>query len=269
METPSIEQVKKHFENAKLVRFDDYCYEVEDISDLLGNCSKGNKDINDIYTEFSNKGIRHLLYESSNNKYAEIISYKEKTYTLTETFVKELCKEPNIKEAFVREGIVEEEKLEVGKWYKSRANRLIYRTGNYDNYGFCRNMIWKTDLMCYEPSNWKLATPQEVKTALISEAKKRGLTPENLKNINCVSKWNNGDKQEYYNELSKFKYEHSTNSLWLVDGSYLSICLFQNGTWAEIIEETRTIEIPLKDILATPNDLELGEMVRKLANQKL
>jgi hypothetical protein len=33
-----------------------------------------------------------------------------------------------------------------------------------------------------------------------------------------------------------------------------------------IIEETRTIEIPLKDILLTPNDAMLGEMVRKLAN---
>lgn len=45
--------------------------------------------------------------------------------------------------------------------------------------------------------------------------------------------------------------------------------LFHNGTWAEIIEENRTIEIPLKDILATPNNYELGEMVRKLANEKL
>jgi hypothetical protein len=35
------------------------------------------------------------------------IEKTEKTYTLTETFVNELCKEPNIKEAFVREGIVE------------------------------------------------------------------------------------------------------------------------------------------------------------------
>jgi hypothetical protein len=54
-------------------------------------------------------------------RYAEIISYKEwntenilkkigkeKTYTLTEKFVKELCKDENIKEAFVREGIVED-----------------------------------------------------------------------------------------------------------------------------------------------------------------
>jgi hypothetical protein len=29
------------------------------------------------------------------------------------------------------------------------------------------------------------------------------------------------------------------------------------------------VEIPLKDILATPNSYELGEMVRKLANDKL
>jgi len=34
-----------------------------------------------------------------------------------------------------------------------------------------------------------------------------------------------------------------------------------------IIDEV--VEIPLKDILATPNNYELGEMVRKLANEKL
>jgi hypothetical protein len=36
-----------------------------------------------------------------------------------------------------------------------------------------------------------------------------------------------------------------------------------------IIEETHTIEIPLKYILAAPNSYELGEIVRKLANEKL
>jgi len=35
-----------------------------------------------------------------------------KLENITETFVKELCKEPNIKEAFVREGIVEKTKQE-------------------------------------------------------------------------------------------------------------------------------------------------------------
>jgi hypothetical protein len=35
-----------------------------------------------------------------------------KLENISETFVKELCKEPNIKEAFIREGIIEETKQE-------------------------------------------------------------------------------------------------------------------------------------------------------------
>jgi len=276
METPSIEQVKKHFENAKLVRFDDYCYEVEDISDLLGNCSKGNKDINDIYTEFSNKGIRHLLYESSTNKYAEIISYKEKTYTLTETFVKELCKEPNIKEAFVREGIVDEEKLKlkVGKWYKHiNKNTLgFFRNENkdyFDNngYGFSYDKKYKENTSFTfqnEPKDWSLATPQEVETALINEAKKRG-----YKNGVIVNSFVH-NKELKITEDNEIEYlGGSLDKLHFGKNGIRYVVVYEKGKWAEIIEETRTIEIPLKDILATPNDNELGEMVRKLANEKL
>lgn len=104
METPSIEQLKKHFENAKEVKGfyseDNYIIDVEKFGVYFDN--------NNIRQNTNEKDERILLYDFDLNKYAEIISYKEKTYTLTETFVKELCKEPNIKEAFVREGIIEE-----------------------------------------------------------------------------------------------------------------------------------------------------------------
>jgi len=48
----------------------------------------------------------HLIYFDT--EFKQHFELAEKTYTLTETFVKELCKEPNIKEAFVREGIIDE-----------------------------------------------------------------------------------------------------------------------------------------------------------------
>jgi len=48
----------------------------------------------------------HIMYFDA--EFKQHFELAEKTYTLTETFVKELCKEPNIKEAFVREGIVDE-----------------------------------------------------------------------------------------------------------------------------------------------------------------
>jgi len=197
------------------------------------------------------------------------IEKAEKTYTLTETFVKELCKEPNIKEAFVREGIVEEEKLEVGKWYKdtrSGSDGLFFleeikdhKTNGMKSYGFTMTNKW--DYSAYRSNevfnkHMRLATPQEVENALISEAKKRGFvdgikyrSPE----IKIINTCNNN-----------FSFDFSINTLY-----NNGIAIFRKGTWAEIIEENRTIEIPLKDILATPNSYELGEMVRKLANDKL
>jgi len=48
----------------------------------------------------------HIMYFDT--EFKEHFELVEKTYTLSETLVKELCKEPNIKEAFVREGIIDE-----------------------------------------------------------------------------------------------------------------------------------------------------------------
>jgi len=110
METPSIEQVKKHFENAKEVRclWDNEIYDISSWNiyynkqDTSFFGAKKEKD----YMKGTDNYIG-LFGKCNYAKYAEIISYKEKTYTLSETFVKELCKEPNIKEAFIREGVVE------------------------------------------------------------------------------------------------------------------------------------------------------------------
>ena len=97
MVTPTLEQVKKYFENAKEVK----CIWNNAIYDISKSEIK-----NSAYGYVAKKC--GLFGNNKYSKFAEIISYKEKTYTLTEKFVKELCKEPNIKEAFVREGIIEE-----------------------------------------------------------------------------------------------------------------------------------------------------------------
>ena len=103
MKTPSLKEVKEYFKNAKLVK----------CASLDGTINRIENIVFKSYELSYNKSLYFKGREeigcylwSPKNGFAEIISYKEKTYTLSETFVNELCKEPNIKEAFVREGII-------------------------------------------------------------------------------------------------------------------------------------------------------------------
>ena len=77
MKTPTLEEVKKKYLNAKEISFLEYDYEKIDISNILGNCYiSANKDI---YTQFETQQKtkrRVLLYDTQLDKYAEIISYK-------------------------------------------------------------------------------------------------------------------------------------------------------------------------------------------------
>lgn len=132
-------------------------------------------------------------------------------------------------------------------WVKhtSLENALVFIQGKdvTHTYGFSHYFeftdMYRNDLLhtTYKSDIIRKATPQEVETALINEAKKRALTPNNLKNINCLEGYSKERTQTYYNnKTAKFEYEKSTNTLWLINGSFLSICIFNNGTWSEIIE---------------------------------
>lgn len=124
--------------------------------------------------------------------------------------------------------------LEVGKWYKNKYNCLFCITEKddekYRSYGFMQGK-WKDygeftnedDLS----SNTE-ATPQEVETALIREAKKKGfLDGAHFKSP--VSNWN-----DVCNGV--FRYNSELNELYS-NGT----CVFSNGIFATIIE-TITIQ---------------------------
>lgn len=186
---------------------------------------------------------------------------KIKLKQISKEFVKELCKEPNIKEAFIREGIIENDKLEVGKWYNWINKELLFFITKIENdqiyyYGF-DNGVFENDWIHID-NYFELATPQEVETALINEAKKRGfkfgVTFNNAYNSECHNK-NSGvvDSKISFLDYSKDGFQGlHTNNQWI----------FYNGVWAEIIDET--IEIKKSLILNTPNDLELGKLIRKM-----
>ena len=72
MKTPTLEEVKKYFKNAKEVKclLDNHVYDI----------SKMKKDIellNDSYRCYDNNNEEVLLWSCVKRKYAEIISYKE------------------------------------------------------------------------------------------------------------------------------------------------------------------------------------------------
>lgn len=130
-------------------------------------------------------------------------------------------------------------KLEVGKWYKNfrDTNQIIFvldfkHVQSIRGYGFDTNGKWTKDDKLFSwglPSNgdYKEATHEEIRTALINEAKKRGFEEGSF------AKWamcNANNKTGLsFKELRLFS---DINMLTDQRGH----CVFLDGTWAEIIE---------------------------------
>lgn len=146
-----------------------------------------------------------------------------------------------------------ESELENGKWYKMNEYLFNYQGVERDSicgYGFdfkpftnngveyfekCRIFcVVKKDIV--EP-----ATDEEVKTALIAEAKRRGLLNKGVKLISSLS-------DGYTTTIDKLnlKYIDDTNSLISNYGGYDSVCLFKDGKFAKILSEP--IEVTLEQI---------------------
>lgn len=136
--------------------------------------------------------------------------------------------------------------LKVNKWYKVKTKGydkealICFDNDKLEfNYGFNHIGVFSKNFRnlkeCLSDDNQEVepATDEEVKTALIAEAKKRGYKEGvNIKNllansiVNCVGK--------------SFLYQN--NELWF---SCIG-CIFKDGKWAEIIPET--VELSLEDI---------------------
>lgn len=141
-----------------------------------------------------------------------------------------------------------ESELEVGKWYKNKYNSLFYvsefNDDVYKTYGF-KNGKWISDVNTDKNSDFSsdvLATEEEVKTALIKEAEKRGFKKGTIIK-ECLE---GGD---FDAKINGKQFEVSCNSLWI--DSYTNgknVCIFKEGKWAEITSEPLTIEQRLERI---------------------
>ena len=156
-----------------------------------------------------------------------------KTYELTQEQINQLAEKKHAKE-LLKEFIPEafETKLEVSKWYISE-HYLVYYLGNYK----C-NCIRLSDGKWIENmyhslsghlKSYRLATEEEVREALIKEAKKRGfnnICDLKIKNIHGVI------SNRYSTINNNFYYDYKSNTLQLD-----SAIIFKNGKWAEIVKE--------------------------------
>lgn len=89
---------------------------------------------------------------------------------------------------------LEEPKLKVGKWYKLRDNKLLscWQGESNSPYGFGFSGTWHNTLGSSSKKEYIPATDKEVKSALISEAKKRGFNYCNWRFINGILHATNG-----------------------------------------------------------------------------
>jgi hypothetical protein len=123
------------------------------------------------------------------------------------------------------------DKLAVGKWYKSNGflRKFEGKFGNSSVFGFKKDGSYYSSLGFHEEDEHILATDEEVSEALIEEAKRRGYKNGNYK---CIS----GLKT--YEVKDSFFLDQG--ELWM-GKSGLSNQVFENGVWAEIIEEENPV----------------------------
>jgi len=145
--------------------------------------------------------------------------------------------------------------LEVGKWYKGDVDKNIAVyfiteiTGDdFSAYGINYKGIWvdnKPHFGLINCENIRLATEKEVSAALIKEAKRRY--------IGDIRILTPSKERREYDLKGLYAYEFIENSLWAKFVGY-STLLFQDGQWAEIVEQPKEIDWSVPGQLVTNED---------------
>ena len=246
--TPTLEEVKAYFKDAKIVKC--LCNGTE--TDITKNIIK---DIHEGSGKFwiTIKGHlgKHVLLHRKESGYAEVIERIEPTYTITKDQVQSLHRHGNsITKAFCTDTYPDcfPTVVELNTWYKSSHHEkmLIYPTsknksGYLYGYGFNTKgefLIYKeenrSECLCNDSAAEYLieATTQEVTDALTTEAKKRGFKLGSR----ITPLYSDGSK--YFpeeNSIDKPLIFFYKNGFLCVNGGVDYYRIFVNGIWAEII----------------------------------
>ena len=174
-----------------------------------------------------------------------------KTYELTQEQIDKLAEKTHAKE-LLKEFLPEvfETKLEVGKWYKVyyKEGYFLFNFQEYSddnpckNYGFTNTKMpdyrWAEEgIAVYERDKNIPATEEEVREALINEAKKRGFK----KGVECKF----GVSKEI-RTIKTDEFEWDGERLSIKRNPFVWDVIFDDGVWAEIIEEPKETE-PTKE----------------------
>jgi hypothetical protein len=192
---------------------------------MITNISKGNETFNN-----------YKVYETWNEEtFLSACGIEVDTFTITKEQILQLNSFNNydlgvaLKEWFPS---VFETKLEVGKWYKNTKHDYIFCfNGIYDDfsqYGVNKLGVWSVELSSHERhiAFFTPATPEEVETALVNEAKKRGFK-EGV--YYCFG----GKKIEAKGEI-RFNHQGKYNDLYFERSERF---IFKDGKWAEILPQ--------------------------------
>ena len=164
-----------------------------------------------------------------------------KTYELTQEQIEELSKtkhgKRNLKKWFPE---AFETKLEVGRWYKQKDEPKILALydcfKNHRPYAYLFNAKgdyeYKVEWSLIElPTYWELATEEEVREALINEAKKRWYKEGVKCKFGIIEEIRTIETNDFV-----FKLEYNTLGIKLKNGN--ADVIFRSGKWAEIIEQS-------------------------------
>lgn len=224
--TPSLEEVKKHFENAKEVK------DCVDTSIINIDTIRWNEKFTRCVICDSNSDLGYTeLYYLNENQYAEIISHKD-TYTVDKEFIKEAYDNPELLKDKFPSVFVSDIIPQVNKWYWMNCNTVEDDYLVLSNGKGLEGKVWiingsYIDYVGTFNSVKRLATDKEVEEALINEAKRRGFKEG--------AKIKNHQGTFTLKELNiQYSYKYN-NGIWTKQGD--GIWLFMNGVWATIIYE--------------------------------
>jgi hypothetical protein len=174
-----------------------------------------------------------------------------KKFEITEDWIKLLADNNSWSESKLKEWYpsVFKSEFEIGKWYTPKKQNegiaLFCVTSPSNIYNIGKGFDFKgdwTDMfnICgnSNPNSFRLATPQEVQTALINEAKKRGFVEGVKYNCNGILRRKDNVvcgivKCEYWGGKNEGYGLHCTNNGWI----------FKDGVWATICKEQLPTEL--------------------------
>ena len=168
-----------------------------------------------------------------------------KTFELTQEQINQLAEKKHAKE-LLQEFIPEafETKLEVGKWYKSESGSICFNLED-SYYGFDCVGDWR-DITYFKIGEdiyeWELATEEEVREALINEAKKRGYKEGVKCKFGIIEEIRTIETNDFV-----FKLEYNTLGIKLKNGN--ADVIFRSGKWAEIIEQSEPTKEEINRVL--------------------